>query len=1075
MQATHRGSIRIMVLQANKERAVIQVNDALLIKGFGNIIFSLVTLEDKFGATITRDAQGHRLLNIGSSQFRVSTQMNVYTLAFKLMTPSAPSHMAQAASAAPLTADVWHQRLGHSNMRVVQQAAAIPDNGVNITGSVHTGRCFICPLGKSAQQAHPRPQEPARASKPCEVVMMDVYGPVPVTSLGGARYAIAIVDSYSRMAFMYTTATHDAHELLKVWRDFLTQHVTTRGHHVLKLRTDNAAEFGSELFSTYNKNAGIQQEFSSPYTPQQLGLVESLWKPLAAFVRMMIKSAHLPEALWAELMHTKLHIRNRVPMMSNPEHKSPYALWFGKEPSLSHLRIIGSAAFVHEERQSSKLEPRAWEGKLVGYNVDKGDHNSMSYRVFNASDGHVHVSRNVTFIEPTHGDTATQQADDGSSDEDSSSESDVDNDSATSEQLFDTSATATPTAGTTPTPAGKQEARVRLQVVPVTPAAASAAPPASTASRASTKPRRAARSGIPAPSSHSHNTRSRSDTSSNMATPALQLSDNTYVHMAYMATQRDDEASYAYAANEAIAPRTATLPYTHEQALQTPERDMWLTAEQEEIASLTAFGVYEWDVPPPGTRVHKSKWVYAHKHNSVGDIIRCKARFVACGYSQVQGQDYFDAFAPVARMSTYRACIAYAVQHDYDIRQLDVKTAFLQAELNEDIYVHPPVGYQRTSDDGIPMSWKLKRSLYGLVQAARCWYLEISSYLTHNDFTASSADPCLFVNKAGIILVLYVDDMIITGGAATGIQAAVNLLKRKYDIKDMGALEFCLGISVTRDTRKHSILLSQDAYVDELLRAARMYECSVAPTPEPLSHASLAGDDSTLDDTLSKTYRSIVGSLMYLATATRPDIAHAVTQLSKHMMSPSHKHMRLAKHVLRYLKGHAHALTYTKQATFELVGYVDADWAGDVVTRKSTTGFVFTLGNSAIMWKCKLQPIVATSTTYAEYIALSTAAQEAVALRRLFTAFNMDLDTPTVLYEDNAGAISISEYQGAQPERSKHIDVRYHYIRELIHTSQVKVMKIDTTHNYADMFTKALSKDKHGTFTCAIMGHTFGV
>lgn len=1083
--ATHTGCICISVQQLDGSYAAINVRDALIIPGFGNIIFSLVTLENSKGAYVQRETTGIRTLNMQGGSFKMSTRTNVYALPLRLLAaPQISSssineqQQAQAATAMPLDADDWHQRLGHCNMRIVEKTAAIADNGVSIKGPVFTGRCSTCHLGKSAQIAHPKPDTPHRADKPCAIVMMDVYGPVSVTSLGGANYAVAIVDSCTRMAFLYTMPTHDAQQILRIWRNFITQHVVRSGRHVLSLRTDNAKEFGSNLFMEYNRNAGIEQEFSSPYTPQQMGLVESLWKPLAAFVRMSLASAHLPEYLWAELMHTKVHLRNRVPMMSNPGHASPYALWFGSEPNLSYTRIIGSAAFVHEERHNNKLEPRAWEGKLVGYNHDSNKQNSISYRIFNASDGHVHVSRNVTFIEPisvtpttatgssSDTDSISSNGDDGEGDTDGVHASD---DGIT--PVISNIPTRASTVEHTPTPtatADTHDARtdtagdsnVHDDTVIDAPANTSA-----TSSPHVTAPMtKRARQRKPTVVQSKYSLRSQQQ-----ASTALQQEEyDSLQHMAFMAACDDEYDAFSFSAEPAVAPRTAVLPISHEQAMQSEQKELWLAAEHAEIASLSAFDVYEWAAAPTGTRIHKSKWVYAYKYNAAGDIVRCKARFVACGYSQVQGEDYFDAFAPVARLSTYRGSVSFAAQHDYEIRQLDVKTAFLQAELEEDIYVQPPVGYEHINSDGTPMCWRLKRSLYGLVQAARCWYLEISSYLTTNGFTASTADPCLFVNEHGVLLVLYVDDMIITGGTSAHIQAAVDLLKRKYDIKDMGELKYCLGIAVKRDMHKHSIQLSQQRYVEDLLQSAGMADCNTAPTPAPLTH-SVISRDAALSAADSKTYRSIIGSLMYLATATRPDISYAVAQLSRHMIAPTDECMRLAKHVLRYLKGHQHSLTYMHTDTFTLTGYVDADWAADSVTRKSTTGYVFTLGDTAIAWKCKMQPIVATSTTYAEYIALSTAAQEAIALRRLFTAFRLSLDSPTIIHEDNAGAISISEYQGSQPERSKHIDVRYHYIRELIKSKQITVQKINTTQNVADMFTKALGKDKHSTFTHAIM------
>ena len=209
---------------------------------------------------------------------------------------------------------------------------------------------------------------------------------------------------------------------------------------------------------------------------------------------------------------------------------------------------------------------------------------------------------------------------------------------------------------------------------------------------------------------------------------------------------------------------------------------------------------------------------------------------------------------------------------------------------------------------------------------------------------------------------------------------------------------------------------------------------------------------------------------MDLSTSTRPDITHAVYQLSKYMSEPFDTHLRLAKHTLRYLKGHSYTLTYSRQPNFEIVGYVDADFAGDLPTRKSTTGYVFTLAGAAVSWLSKLQPIIATSTTYAEYIALTTAAQEAVSLKLLFNAFRTNTSSAVPIYEDNQGAVAISENHGAQSSKSKHFDVRYHYVRELITLKQIVVHKISSADNLADIFTKALARIKHTAFSHAVLG-----
>ena len=1244
--ATHTGSMRVMVCTSNKDRGALLITDALIVEGFGSLLLSLVRLENDHDAHVIRN--GHkRTLRIGNAAFLMSTRCNIYSIAARIMKPSAQhasiasadnnhgtntalllhsatdqqraakdsssrsstaagtAHSSTAASTAhsstaagtahsktakatahdsitaaddsmaamvarapPLNADVWHARMGHANMRQVERAAAIEGNGVDINCKLYTGQCHVCPMGKSHQQPHPVPPVPSRADIPAAMMYMDVFGPLPEPSIGGARFAVGIVDSYSRMVFLFTTPNHTAEAILDVWQGFITRQVIPLGRHVQRLRTDNAPEFSSADFMNYNHNAGIVQEFSSPYTPQQLGMIESVWKPLTAFMRMSLHEARLPAGLWAEMLHTKVHIRNRLPYMTNPEQMSPYRMWFGKEPNLSYLRVIGSAAFVHEERGGSKLLPRAWQGKLVGYNHDGHMHDSNSYRVYNPIDNKVYVSRNVTIIEPlitarsevTHHERTSSTGDDvnngtnsgGSTTGESDSEGDSsdddtvcteDNDESVDVHTSDVheSRTSMKTDNTSHTESSR-DASIHTQhsttvegfnpytpstTIPTLPTSASSPTQSVDSNRSSTVPAtgltHSNESGITTatstdsqqlaqqqsehaeslsddPTQHTaaqqrpaaakqrkkgaakakqggvvSNYKLRSGTTGSTVHTSLNASTLTeqWVHKhlilpAYTTSLAD--TAYAFTATEVIAaPRDALLPRTHEEAMSTNERDSWLAAEQAEISSLQAFNVFTWVTPPENARIHKSKWVYAHKRNSIGDIIRCKARFVACGYSQIKGQDYDDAFAPVARMSTYRACIAYAAYNDYEIRQLDVKTAFLQADLLETTYVYPPVGYHKTDARGQQMVWRLNRSLYGLVQAARCWYLSISTHLTSHGFKQSDADPCLFTDCNNTIIVLYVDDMLVIGSTRAHIQSAVEVLKQSYDIKDIGELEYCLGIAVKRDRKLHTVSLSQQQYVEDLLKSFSMSDCNAALTPATQTPAQTT--DTLLDDTQSRRYRELVGSLMYLATATRPDITYAVTQLSKHMMTPTHTHWTAAKHVLRYLKGNVRTLTYSNtSSTLDLVGYVDADWAGDVHTRKSTTGYVFTLGGTAIAWKTKLQPIVATSSTYAEYIALTTAAQEAVALRRLLITFKLPTDQPTILHEDNAAALAISEHHGADHDRSKHMDVRYHYIRELKITQQIRVVKIETAHNVADMFTKALERVKHSAFSQAIMG-----
>ena len=658
--ATHTGSTRITIQTADKQRGVMYITNALIVKGFGSLLLSLVKLENEHNAYVTRSGY-KRTLCFGGGQFTLSTRYNIYSISAELMhvprtsqqhaqiashadtaaDTSTTDVMAMVARAAPLNADVWHARMGHANMRQVEQAASIPDNGVVIKQKVYTGRCEVCPLGKSHQQPHPIPPTPSRADEPAAMVMMDVFGPLPEPSLGGARFAVAIVDSHTRMVFLYTLAQHTAEDILDIWQKFITRQVIPLGRHVRRLRTDNAKEFGSKLFMDYNWRAGITQEFSSPYTPQQLGMVEAVWKPLTAFMRMTLSETKLPASLWAEMLHTKVHIRNRLPYMTNPEQHSPYRMWFGKEPNLSYLRIIGSAAFVHEERGGSKLLPRAWQGRLVGYNHDSHLHDSLSYRVFNPADNKVYASRNVTIIEPlmpSHSTTPdpAPAADDDSSDDEVVTDNTEDEDTDEGAPAGDAQRISVPLDSSTASshlPAQQPGADVTIEGVnPYSPQSvtqASLSPSDSSQQQsghdesagfeqsvtvASTPPVASQRSNErnhKSDSKQKPGARSRYNLRSNKVNTHDGLAAFTHahasitdtpdhtpdnhtrtglVHMAFTASLADD--TYAYTAERAVAPSDATLPFTHEEAMNTNERDLWLAAEQAEIASLQAFDVF---------------------------------------------------------------------------------------------------------------------------------------------------------------------------------------------------------------------------------------------------------------------------------------------------------------------------------------------------------------------------------------------------------------------------------------------------------------------------------------------------
>jgi hypothetical protein len=371
---------------------------------------------------------------------------------------------------------------------------------------------------------------------------------------------------------------------------------------------------------------------------------------------------------------------------------------------------------------------------------------------------------------------------------------------------------------------------------------------------------------------------------------------------------------------------------------------------------------------------------------------------------------------------------------------------------------------------------RLRKSLYGLKQAPRNWHLALKEALAQLGFVPCSADPCVFINADGVVLVIYVDDVLCTGSTQRVVlERVLGAVGARFKLNVLGEVHWCLGLAITRDYGARTLYVSQERYVSTLLENFGMADCDSVPTPalHESARAVAAGAPGTalLDAAAAARYRELVGSLLYLAVCTRLDIAVAVMQLTRHMSAPADGDWVAGKRVLRYLKGtKARGLTYRHCADgLVLVGYADASYATCVQTRRSVSGYVFLLAGAAVSWRSKLQPVVALSTTEAEYIALCSAGQEAVPLRRLLEFLLVPPGGATIIYEDNMGALHLS----ANPvlhQRSKHVDVRYHYIRELLARQLVDVVKVHTTEQLADGLTKALPAPQHCKLAAALAG-----
>ena len=497
---------------------------------------------------------------------------------------------------------------------------------------------------------------------------------------------------------------------------------------------------------------------------------------------------------------------------------------------------------------------------------------------------------------------------------------------------------------------------------------------------------------------------------------------------------------------------TAAEPTSLEEALQSPEADQWRLAMDEEIASLAANDTWTLQPAPPSVKPIPVKWVYKEKRDANGNIERHKARLVVKGFHQREGIDYDEVFAPVSKYSTLRTVLAIAADLDLEIHQLDIKTAFLNGKLDEDVYIQQPPGYNYDNPD---LACKLNKALYGLKQASRAWHRTLKTEIESMGFKESTADPGLFIKPSSppAYLLIYVDDILVITNNTSMLNSVKNQISTAFETRDLGPATFFLGIDIIRDRTTKTIKLTQTRHTTDLLSKFNMEKSKPFDTPSSIA-IKLTADGEPLD-TKEHPYSTLIGSLMYLASCTRPDIAQAVGALARYMSKPTTTHWTAAKHVLRYLAGTTdYGIIFTPSDS-TLNAYCDANHAGDIDTRRSTTGYVFTtFNNGAITWSSRLQPTVAASTTEAEYMAAASTVKEALWLRKLFT--DLDLHIACIdIKSDSQSAIHMLK-NPVISLRSKHIDIVHHFARERVARGEVNFFYIPTDSMVADILTKRL-------------------
>src|SRR3954467_11397913 len=499
-------------------------------------------------------------------------------------------------------------------------------------------------------------------------------------------------------------------------------------------------------------------------------------------------------------------------------------------------------------------------------------------------------------------------------------------------------------------------------------------------------------------------------------------------------------------------------PISISEAYASPDADYWKEAVHSEMNSILANETWEITGRPYGCKPVGCKWVFKKKLRPDGTIEKYKARLVAKGYTQKEGEDFFDTYSPVARLTTIRVLLSLAASHGLLVHQMDVKTTFLNGELDEEIYMEQPDGFVVYGQE--VKVCKLVKSLYGLKQAPKQWNEKFERTLTAEGFVLNEADKCVYYRHGGgegVILCLYVDDILIFGTNLKVIEEVKNFLSHNFEMKDLGVADVILNIKLLRNN-ECGITLVQSHYVEKILSLFGYADCKPSATPYDPS-VRIQKFDGTAVDQLR--YSQVIGPLMYLACATRPDISYVECKLSRFVSNPGDEHWHAVGRFMRYLKGTAsYGVHYTGYPRV-LEGYSVANWISDADESKATSGYVFTLGGGAVSWKSCEQTILTRSTMEAELTALDTATVEAEWLRELLMdlpvvekpihAIPMNCDNQTVIIKVNSSKDNMKS--------SRHVKRRLKSVRKMRNSGVIALDYIQTSKNLADPFTKGLSRN----------------
>ena len=999
---------------------------------------------------------------------------------------------------------MWHDRLGHSGMRVL--TGTLKDNNIKFN-SGKVSMCNGCVQGRMVRQPFPSPifDREESAKKVGDVVHSDVCGPI-TNSLGNKSYFVSYIDEYSGLAIVYVISQKkDVTSTLPS----LVQSYQMRGHKILRIHSDN----GREYFKPFTKRCrelGIDHTSTIPYCPQQNGRAERWNRTVLEKTMSMLYHAQMPVRFWAEALMTATYVYNN--MIREAAGKTPWTMFSGRRSSIRHCRVWGCEAWKHVPKEKrSKLDPKAIRCVLVGYATQQ-----RGYRLFDLQTKKIVVARDVvfdeskfplqavnaqmevkrittSFISPSVGcvgpdnipmqeqgrcnehavcdvEDVNNNADEPECSDDEEEEDD-DHDDDEVEEIDDSDVDIS----------GVHENQLNIRNDLMN---EESEQPETRRMRTQTKRFRAGRdNSIVSSESVAGTAEERDHTEDHhMDEYAIRLLEQSDSDISD-ADGADLELLHEEESNEESAQLAKRLmdncPRNYTQARKSPESSKWDEAMSHEAKSIWDHQVFRVVDRPPNTKVIDSRWVYTKKTDEFGNVVRYKARFVAKGFQQTFLDQARETYSPVIELAIVRLLLVISMMYNMVVHQMDVRTAFLNGTLSHPVYVEiaPGLGVDVDRTKVLEVS----KALYGLQESPRQWYLKLRDVLLQLGFRRCAAECCMFVRgrdmASKVIVVIYVDDLLVISASNVEVESVKTGLKNHFSMKDLGLIKYYLGIAIT--SSENRMALTQTAYIQSILDRFGMSGCNSVSTPLPakLELSKKMGPTTETEKLEMKNvpYREAVGCLNFLSQTTRPDICFAVGLVSRFLNNPGKRHWQAVKHIFRYLKGTMHfGLKYTvpkRDNKLGLTVYSDADFAGDIDQRRSTSGFAVYLNGNLIGWKSRKQVLTAVSTTEAEYIGLFEASKVVAFLEQVIDELKLPdsvIRSKCVLYGDNQPSIANAN-NADHTGRTKHLDIRHHFVRDQVELGRLVVQYCRSENMIADIFTKSLGKTKFHRFRKALV------